>query len=53
MSRIVSLVFLSHIELQFIAVSGIAVGVGSMYLYLLVSRFLYSIGDLILCLSIP
>ena len=36
-------VFLSHIEVQFIAVLGKAVGVGSKYLCLLVSRFLFSI----------
>ena len=47
------MVFLFHTELRFIAVPGKDGGAGFAFLYLLVSRFSYSVWDRILCLSVP
>ena len=47
------MVFLFHTEMRFIAVPGKDGGACSAFLYLLVSRFSYSVWDRILCLSVP
>ena len=47
------MVFRFHTELRFIAVTGKDGGAGFAFLYLLVSRFLYSVWDRIFCLSVP